>query len=251
VYVLFNKILTIVIPMAGLGRRFAEAGFSLPKPLVSVNGKPMIGVVIDNLRPKLAHRFVFICQTSHVKLYELDKTLLSFAPGANIVEIDEITDGAVCTVLKAERLIGDGPLMIANCDQFIDHSIDSYLLHTGDLDGLIMTMSASDPKWSFVALDDDGLVSRVAEKVAISSIATVGIYYFARGADFIWAAESMLEAGARVNGEFYLAPVYNFLIARGARIGSYCIGSDGRGMHGLGIPTDLSRFLALPLASRV
>ena len=119
------------------------------------------------------------------------------------------------------------------------------------LDGLIMTMQADDPKWSFAATDAQGMVTRVVEKEVISTDATVGIYNFARGADFVRGADDMIARNLRVNNEFYVAPVYNQLIAEGAKIGIYDIGAEGSGMYGLGIPADLDAFLALPLAAKV
>lgn len=246
--------LNIVIPMAGRGSRFATAGYQDPKPLIPVNGVPMIKVVIDNLRPAQAHRFIFICQQAHIAAYDLDARLRQWAPGAELIGIDGITEGAACTVLAARSLIdSDQPLMIANSDQYIDASIDAYLaeMPRHGLDGLIMTMTADDPKWSFVALDKNNHAQRVVEKEVISNEATVGIYNFARGADFVRGADTMITAGRRANGEFYVAPVYNEMIAEGARIGIYNIGAEAAGMYGLGIPADLDLFLSLPVAAKL
>lgn len=243
--------LNIVVPMAGAGSRFAVAGYQAPKPLIEVHGVPMIRLVIGNLRPSASHRFIFICQRTHVRAHGLRERLGVWAPGGAIVELDGMTEGAACTVLAAAAAIDDDtPLMIANSDQYVDCHIDDYLAATASLDGLIMTMRADDPKWSFVGLRADGLVGRVAEKQAISSEATVGVYHFARGRDFVIAARAMIAAEERVNGEFYVAPAYNRLIAAGARIGVYNIGREGAGMHGLGIPADLEKFLQHPICAR-
>jgi dTDP-glucose pyrophosphorylase len=238
--------LNIVIPMAGAGSRFAVAGYKEPKPLISVHGVPMIKVVIDNLRPTINHRFIFICQRQHSQEYELETKLRAWAPNSELVLIDSLSQGAACTVLSAKHIINSNDaLMIANSDQYIDHSIDSYLRYMDDqnLDALIMCMKGSDPKWSFAAVDKDGNVTRVAEKEAISDIATVGIYNFRRGSDFVKAAEKMIEQRLQVNGEYYVAPVYNSLIEQGIKTGTYLIGTDGNGMHGIGTPTDLQSFL--------
>ena len=246
--------LNIVIPMAGQGSRFASAGYRDPKPLIPVNGQPMIKVVIDNLRPARQHRFIFICQEAHVKAYDLRPKLSAWAPGCEVVGLHGLTEGAACTVLTAAHLIdNDDPLMIANSDQYIDSPIDAYLKHQEErqLDGLIMTMTANDPKWSFAELDSDGIVKRVVEKQVISDIATVGIYNFRHGNDFVRAAREMISRNLRVNGEFYVAPTYNILIEQKARIGVYGIGTDGQGMHGIGTPTDLDRFLGHPVSQAV
>jgi len=242
-------VLNIVVPMAGRGSRFAVAGYTDPKPLIPVHGVPMIQLVIENLRPPVEHRFVFICQREHVEAYELDRLLPTWAPESLIVPIDGITEGAACTVLTArEHIDSADPLIIANSDQYVDHPMADYVAALGDLDGLIMTMSADDPKWSFVEKDADGLVTRVVEKEVISDEATVGIYTFARGHDFVRGADAMVAADERVNGEFYVAPVYGQLIAEGARVGTVSVGAVGAGMYGLGTPPDLDAFLALPLS---
>ena len=243
--------LTIVIPMAGRGSRFADAGYKHPKPLIPVRGVPMIKLVIENLRPGRPHRFVFICQREHVVAYGLEPRLAAWAPGCAIVQLDGVTEGAACSVLTAEAYLDDSPLMIANADQYLDVSMDDYLDATDGLDGMIMTMTASDPKWSFVAVDERGLATQLAEKVPISDEATVGVYNFAHGRDFARAAREMIARDLRVNGEFYVAPVYNMLIEQGARIGIHNIGNEANGMYGLGVPADLELFLSLPISRRV
>lgn len=245
--------LNIVVPMAGAGSRFVKAGFTDPKPLIPVNGVPMIRVVINNLTPAIPHRFIFICQQAHIDAYGLNEKLSAWAPGCSIIGINGLTDGAACTVLAASDQINtDEPLMIANSDQYIDVDINVYLddIESRGLHGLIMTMKANDPKWSFVALDAESLVTRVVEKEVISDEATVGIYNFCKGSDFVAGAESMIARNERVNGEFYVAPVYNQLINDGQAIGIYNIGEEANGMYGLGIPADLSLFLSLPVHAK-
>ena len=243
--------LNIVIPMAGAGSRFANAGYQMPKPLIDVAGQTMIEVVINNLRPSCQHRFIFICQASHIVEFGLEQKLRNWAPGCEIVAVDGVTQGAACTVLAAKHFINnDDALMIANSDQFIEIDIDAYLASLGNLDGLIMTMKANDPKWSYVGFGPDGLVESVVEKKVISDDATVGIYNFAKGRDFVASALAMIEADIRTNGEFYVAPVYNMMIQAGARIGIFGVGQVGAGMYGLGTPEDLDAFLHSSICSK-
>lgn len=242
--------LNIVIPMAGRGSRFSNAGYDLPKPLILVKGVPMIKRVIDNLRPQQEHRFVFICLKEHIERYNIDSQLKEWAPGSEVVVIDRVTEGAACTVLLAEHLINnDDPLMIANSDQWVDISVDDYLKASCEngLDGMIMTMWGDDPKWSYVRFDDGGMICEVVEKKVVSNEATVGIYNFQSGRDFVSAAHEMISKELRVNGEFYVAPVYNELIAEGKKLGYYNIGRDGEGMYGLGVPEDLAYFESLEI----
>ncbi len=236
--------INIVIPMAGAGSRFSRAGFKEPKPLIPVNGVPMIRLVIVNLTPRHKHRFIFLCQSAHVSEFGLKERFGDWAPGSIVVPINGLTEGAACTVLLARSFIsGTDPLVIANSDQYIEGDFNDFLNNMGGLDGIIMTMLAGDPKWSFVSLNQEGLVTRVAEKQVISNEATVGIYGFSRGIDFVNAADAMMRAGERVNGEFYVAPTYNAMIRDGKRIGTFSVGRVGSGMHGLGTPEDLELFL--------
>ena len=245
--------LNIVVPMAGRGSRFATAGYTTPKPLIEIHGVPMIKAVIENLCPACPHRFIFLCLKEHIDNFRIDRHLEAWAPGCEVVAVDQVTEGAACTVLLARQFIDSSdPLMIANCDQWVDVDINDYLAHLdqAELDGLIMTMSADDPKWSFVRFDPEGEVCEVVEKQVVSNEATVGIYNFRRGAEFVWAADRMIAKELRVNGEFYVAPAYNELISVGKRLGVYNVGSEGKGMYGLGIPADLERFCSAPVSQK-
>lgn len=246
--------LTIVVPMAGRGSRFAEAGYELPKPLIEVaSGIPMIEMVVANLTPSVPHRFVFIAQREHDDAFGLRERLQEMVPGSELVLLDGVTEGAACTVLAArEQIDPDAPLMIANSDQWVDVEIDDYLAahRAGGHEGFIMTMTATDPKWSFVAFDDDGRVSGVVEKVPVSDVATVGIYNFSHGGDFLMAAQAMIDADKRVNGEFYVAPCYDELLAAGGTVGVFGVGREAAGMYGLGVPADLELFQGLTVCGR-
>ena len=233
--------LNIVIPMAGKGSRFTDAGYRNPKPFIDVFGEPMIKVVSRNVAPKCEHRFIYICQKDHLENENWKMHLETASESAVIIPIDYVTEGAACTVLLAEEYIDSGePLLIANSDQYVDTDIDAFIASCGRSDGGIMCMPASDPKWSFIRYDDEGNVTDVKEKEVISNMATVGIYFFAHGSDFVKYAHQMIEKELRVNGEFYVAPVYNEMIAERKKISYFDIGEK---MYGLGTPEDLEVFL--------
>jgi len=240
-----HPLLNIVIPMAGYGSRFSKAGYTDPKPLIPVCGKPMIELVVDNLKPSCDHRFIFICQAEHLNNYSLRNLLEAKAPGCKIIEVSAVTEGAACTVLLAKEYINHvDQLMIANCDQYIDVDINQYLKSLcPDTDGLIMTMKENSNKWSYIELNSQNEITGVVEKEVVSDEATVGIYNYQHGSDFVNAAESMIKKNLRVNNEFYVAPAYNEMIAAGQRIKYFNIGVLGNGMHGLGTPEDLQAFL--------
>ena len=239
------QMLNIVIPMAGRGSRFASAGYLLPKPMIPVHGVPMIQVVLRNITPARECRHIFLVLREHLDQFALELRLQDISPGCVVVPVEQVTGGAACTVLLAREYIGsDEPLMIANSDQFVDLDINAYLdrLDVDALDGLIMTFWSDHPKWSYCRLSADGIVTEVVEKQVVSNEATVGIYNFRHGRDFVRAADRMIAMDKRVNGEFYAAPAYNELIAEGCRVGVFNIGCEYQQMHGLGVPEDLRAF---------
>jgi NDP-sugar pyrophosphorylase family protein len=243
--------MNIVIPMAGHGSRFRDAGFELPKPLILIHKKSLIQCVVENITPQCPHRFIFICLERHLRDYKLAETLNGYAPGCAVVSVSGVTQGAACTVLLAERYIdNDDALMIANSDQYADIDINRYINAIGDCDGLIMTMKASHPKWSYIQHDGRGTVTLLREKEVISDEATVGIYNFRFGRDFVKFAKQMIGKDIRVNSEFYVAPVYNEMIEADKRVTYYNIGGIAEGMYGLGTPEDLYAFRKLELSKR-
>ncbi|HVK62168.1 MAG TPA: glycosyltransferase family 2 protein [Bdellovibrionales bacterium] len=245
--------MNIVIPMAGQGTRFSSAGYALPKPFLPIHGKPMISVVAENVRPQRStHRFIFIVLREHELKYEFSKQLKSFVPDCEIV-LTEPTDGAARTVLMAAEFIdSDRPLVIANSDQYLNMRIEDFYRHadTLDVDGCILTMNVIDGPWSYVRVEHDQ-VRQVAEKIQISNEGTVGVYHFKRGADFVRGARQMIKKDIRTKNEFYVAPVYNELIAEGLHIGRYNVGDLKKVMIGLGTPEDYEDFLATPLSRQV
>ncbi|MCF6276330.1 MAG: glycosyltransferase family 2 protein [Candidatus Magasanikbacteria bacterium] len=240
-----SKTLNIIIPMAGKGSRFRDVGYTFPKPIIDIKGKTMIEVVINNLKPDCDHKFIFICQREHYEKYDLYNILKNATDNKfEIVQIDGITEGAVCTVLCALQYINnENDIVIANSDQFISMGLNDFIndARCGDKDGLIMTFKASHPKWSYARVGEDGNVVEVAEKRVISDKATVGIYYFKSGKEFIRSAQSMIEKDMRHNNEFYVCPVYNEMILEDKNIGIKNI--EVEEMHGLGTPEDLNEFL--------
>jgi dTDP-glucose pyrophosphorylase len=246
--------LQIVIPMAGNGSRFSRAAYKNPKPLIPVLNHPMIEWVIKNLNTNLRHRFIFICQASHDKDFALGRTLREISPGSEVILLDQVTDGAAQTVLKAEGSLDPNlPLVIANCDQYISNAnFDKFynLTNQTDVDGVILTMAAKDPKWSFVRVDDLNRALEVREKQVISETATVGVYSFKRAGDFIRAAKAMISAQDTQNGEYYVAPAYNVLVSEKKNIQILDVrelGNESK-MFGLGTPEDLEEFIVCETA---
>ena len=232
--------LNILIPMAGAGSRFEQAGYTFPKPLIDVKGKPMIQVVVENLN--IDANFIYIVQQKHREKYNLDTLLNLITPGCKIVEVDGITEGAACTALLAKEYINNNaPLFFANSDQFVEWDSNEFMykMQETNADGGIVTFKATHPKWSFAKLNEKGLITEVAEKNPISDNATVGFYYWKYGSDFVKYAEQMITNNTRVNNEFYVCPVFNEAIKDNKQIRSFEVSK----MWGLGTPEDLRYFI--------
>jgi HAD superfamily hydrolase (TIGR01509 family) len=232
--------MNVLIPMAGAGSRFQQAGYTFPKPLIEVDGKPMIQVVVDNLN--IDATFIYVVQKEHRVKYNLDTLLNLITPNCKIVEVDGLTEGAACTTLLAKEYINtDAPLVMANSDQFLEWDSNEFMykMIEQNVDGGIVTFTATHPKWSFAKVDEYGYVTEVAEKNPISDIATVGVYYWAKGSDYVKYAEQMINKNIRTNNEFYTCPVFNEAVGDGKKIKTFNIDK----MWGLGTPEDLKYYL--------
>lgn len=235
-----NEKLNVLIPMAGAGSRFENAGYTFPKPIIEVNKKPMIQVVVENLN--IDANYIFIVQKVHREKYNLDTLLNIISPGCKIIEVNGLTDGAACTALMAKEFINnDNPLFFANSDQFVEWDSNEFMYKMNETkcDGGIVTFKSTHPKWSFAKIDENGFVTKVSEKNPISDLATVGFYYWKNGSDFVKYAEEMIEQDIRVNNEFYVCPVFNQAINDGKQIRTY----NAKEMWGIGTPEDLNFFL--------
>lgn len=232
--------LQILIPMAGAGSRFEKAGYSFPKPLIEVLGKPMIQLVVENLN--IEAQYIYIVQKSHNEKYNLEYLLQLITPNCEIIQVEGLTEGAACTTLLARNLIdNDKSLLIANSDQYVEWNSSEtlYSFMSEGIDGGIVTFNATHPKWSYVKTNLNGFVEEVAEKKPISDIATVGIYYWKKGSDYVKYADRMINKNIRTNGEFYVCPVFNEAIQDNKKFKTKKIDK----MWGLGTPEDLNSFL--------
>ncbi len=237
-----ETIMRIVVPMAGRGSRFASVGYTMPKPLIDVCGSPMIQKVIESVGLQ-DYPHIFIVQRQHLLDYpELENLLLSLAADVKIVCIENLTAGAAETCLSATDLIDDDfPILTVNADQIMEWDPFDFISYvSGEMDGCILTFHSQNPHYSYVALNN-GLVTRTAEKDVISEWATVGLYYWKRGRDFVSAAKNMIEKDIHFRNEYYICPVYNENIAQGHRITTY---SKGK-FYLIGTPVELNAYLKL------
>lgn len=235
-----DKKLNVLIPMAGAGSRFEKAGYAFPKPLIDVNGKPMIQVVVESLN--IDANYIYIVQKEHKEKYNLDTLLNLITPDCKIIETDRLTEGAACTTLLAKNYINnDNSVIIANSDQYVDWNSNEFMyrMNESECDAGILVFESTHPKWSFAKVDENGNVVQVAEKKPISNIATVGIYYWKKGSDYVKYSEQMINKNIRTNNEFYVCPVFNEAISDNKKIKTFRIEK----MWGIGTPEDLDYFL--------
>lgn len=224
----------VIIPCAGEGSRFKEAGFTKPKPFIDVFGRPMIKRVIENIVPKGRPYILTVLARPETA----DQISRMLRPQDRVIVVDKLTEGAACTLLLAKPFITQEPILIANCDQIVDVMIDDFLSKARKTAGLIMCFKSRAKKWSYAKTYYNRVI-RVAEKQPISTKATVGIYYYQNGREFLEAAERMIERNDRTNGEFYIAPIYNELMDKNIR--TFMIRNDQ--FHGLGVPKDYYAYL--------
>jgi dTDP-glucose pyrophosphorylase len=231
--------INVIIPMAGAGKRFADVGYTIPKPFIPVKGKPMVQSVVENLN--IDGNYIFIIQKEHSVGGNLQIFLNSIKPGCVIIEVDELTQGPACTALLAENYIDNNPLIIVNCDQMI-HDFDVTKLiefsNVNNTDGVLGAFISTSKKNSYMKLDPQGEVTEVKEKIVISNTATNGLHFWNNGKDFVSSTKEMIEAGEKYNNEFYIAPTYNYLIKNGKKILPYFYN-----LHfPIGTPEDLNKY---------
>lgn len=234
--------MNILIPMAGKGSRFTEAGYRLDKPMIPIFGKPMIQHAIESLG--LSGNFIFVINKSNNEADSLKLLLRNIIPDSIIIETDQLTEGSACSCLLAKEYINnDDPLIVTNCDQILKWDVIKFktFIESFDGDGVVVTYDSDTTNNSYVEVDDTGMAIRLAEKQVISNLSLNGIHYWTRGKDFVSSAETMITKNIRVNNEFYTALTYNELISLGKRITYFHI--DKKEHWSVGNPIDLNKFI--------
>jgi len=247
------KDIQLVIPMAGLGSRFVDQGYSTPKPLLPIGQFKMIEIIIQNLAPANVGVVIVIANRAVAEAWGLHKLLARYNFDFEIILIDELTDGPASTCNLAQPALDmNSPLVIANSDQYLntDMGLEYEAWLESGAEGVIWAMEDSSPKWSYVRSDDQMHALEVREKVAISNHATCGVYGYRFARDFFDSYEEMKAANDRTNGELYVAPSFNYLIERGKKVLVRNLGPTSQVMFGLGVPEDYEAFLKTEIASR-
>lgn len=236
----------LVIPMAGLGSRFSDAGYTVPKPLLDIHGAHMFQVVLANLVNDFICKVVLIVP----KIWNLSDDFRSLESALGIavevVEVEGLTDGPAGSVEMAKKhLDASLPVVTANSDQYLDADLTEFYgdVVSGQYAGVILAMEDDDPKWSYAKVDETGKLMEVREKVVISNLATVGVYGFESASIMFDAIDRMRQDEASVNGEYYVGPSYNYILTEKGGVAVTNLGPVGDIMHGLGIPRDYESFM--------
>lgn len=219
----------IVIPMAGKDERFKQHGFPFPKPVVEIDGRPLIEHAFDCLRLTPEADFTFVIRKEDDMRFYLRDVLRLLDPDCAMISVDGETAGAACTVLLAvEQIDKDEELVIANGDQILGFDLNDVVadFRARDLDAGTVVFDSVHPRWSFVKIDTNGMVIEAAEKRPISRNATAGVYYFRSGSDFVAAAKRMIQKKANVNGGYFVCPTFNEMILDQKKIGVYHIDQE-------------------------
>lgn len=254
--------MNIVIPAAGRGKRFTDVGYAVPKPFILIGdtNRTMLEMVIGNMMADYDFKsaepihFHIILQKIWFTDYKilLDKIKSDFRKNAmqlgitgsiNFIEVDHVTQGPACSTLLADPyIIGTHePVVILGCDQYVPEGIRPWIRYNRrrGAEGSLMTFAHNDSRWSYVASDPDHNVTLCREKEVISSFANTGIYYFNSWHTFKYYAQQMIDDDARVGNEFYIAPVYNYMIADRKKVVHYFVNE----FYGTGTPDDLNKFV--------
>ena len=209
--------LNILVPLSVQSMFFESSDYPFPKPLIEIDGKPMIQHLVENLSTIAgAKRFIFVLRDEDCSRYHLDSTVRLLAGNDSIIiRLLNQTKGAACSALLAIDHIGnDEPLLIVNGDQVFDLDLNLLLtrFRTMGSDAGCLTFDSVHPRWSYVRLEGEHDIVETAEKHPISRHAIAGFYYFARGADFVLAAQHSIRKDTSVDDVYYIAPVLNELV---------------------------------------
>lgn len=231
--------MNIVLPLAGQGNRFRQAGYTIPKPMISVSGRPMLYWALDSLSPHFdLSRFVVVCLKEHLEAFPLERLIRDYSRRIEILALDQPTRGQAATVWEAASYLRElEPLVIYNGDTYMRSSIGKDIAQN-QWDGVISVFCSEDSNLSYAQINEQGEIIQVREKEIISSYATTGLYHFQTARLFLDAFSSAQSDMDVVNGEYYVAPLYNHLMKRGYRF----LASEAEVCYPLGTPEQLDRF---------
>jgi dTDP-glucose pyrophosphorylase len=208
--------------MAGRGTRFSNFGYTTPKPFIDINDKPMFIWALKSLEGLHITKLIIIVLEEHIIQYNLEFFLQKYCLYPyKIISLKSVTEGQLCTVMAAEPHVNNNEnILIISSDTLVITEINNIINDdNSSADGIISTMiSEIGNNWSFVKLDELGNVIEVAEKNRISNFISTGLYYFKSSKTFFKYAHQLIDLNIRVNGEFYIIPVYELLLKNNLKV---------------------------------
>ncbi len=221
------RALHIIMPMAGEGSRFRDAGWTTPKPLIELDSKPLFIRAIESVKVEGAPmKYSFIVRQEHIDKYGVDQGIKDIIPDALIYSVNKTTRGAVETCMKAEEGIADDDaVVVMDCDlEFKSKKYADIIKKILEMPaekangGALVSFESDLPKYSYAELGADGLVKRTAEKEVISNHALCGAYFFSSGKEFKNATHRLLNEPVMLKPEFYVSLLYNYLLKDGSPV---------------------------------
>lgn len=231
----------IIVPMAGKGTRFMSSGHNVPKPLITVSGRPMFHWALDSIKDINYSSIYFTILAEHEDKFHVSKLIPDGLKSHKLKFVDKTPEGQLMSVMAhAEQLDTEEDILIISSDTLVISRFGNDIaLNRGLCDGIISVANLPGDMWSFAKTDEVGRVVEVAEKKRISDNASTGMYYFSRGSNFIKYAKNVLASKTKVNGEYYVIPVYQEYINANDKI----IVSQAESMWDMGNPISLEHFL--------
>lgn len=202
---------------------------SYPVCLTEIDGSPLLQHITESIAALEAKNVIFIFHQNDINQFHLDNVAKQLINTGEIISVDQVTQGAACTALLASKFIDNNEqLLIISTNELVKVNlktvIDEFVKKRFDAGAVIFP--SVHPRYSFVRLDENDLIIEAAEKMPISRHATAGVYWYAKGADFVQATKSMIRKNARVNDVFFICPAFNEMLLQHAKIGSYAIDSE-------------------------
>jgi len=236
--------MNIVMPMAGRGSRFNGSNYTAPKPLINVLDKPMFVHSLASINNIEFDQLIIVALKEHDNNFNLNGLIKKYLGGKKVelILINEVTEGQLCTILKARELMDlEKSLLITSSDTIVISNIGNEIINRAkNCVGIISVADMPGEQWSFAKTDKSGKVIEVTEKVKISNHASTGLYYFSNTREFLSYADKIIADKEKTKGEYYVMPVYSHYIQDKKEISI----SIAKEMWDMGTPDALSNYLS-------
>ncbi len=222
---------TLVLPMAGRGSRFSMVGYTDPKPLLPVNGEPMILQAVSHL-PDCRQK-IFITLNEHLRNYTVSDILQAkFGDSIKVIGIDDVTEGQACTTaIAVEKLTVNEPVLISACDNGVDFDAAAYMALENDPDVDVIVWSFDNNPtshlyphmYAWLDVDVEGTIRRVSVKKHFEGAtqAIIGTMFFRTAGLYMEGYDIIRQHNIRTNGEYYVDDLLNPLIEKGYKVKSF------------------------------